>query len=94
MEHLHQLFLDAGILMLAGMVFVFAFLGILVIFIKTVLFKLAVKFPDPSSQLNTPRSVNTKQSTTKGLSPSVVAVITAAITQYRQKNSPQQKTKK
>ena len=65
MEHLHQLFLDAGMLMLAGMVFVFAFLGILVIFINTVLFKLAIKFPDVGSPLNTPRSVKTKQRITK-----------------------------
>ena len=39
MEHLHQVFVEAGTLMLAGMVFVFAFLGLLVIFINTVLAK-------------------------------------------------------
>ncbi len=36
MEHLHPLFLEAGTLMITGMVFVFSFLGLLVIFINTI----------------------------------------------------------
>ena len=47
MESVNQQFIEAGTLMIAGMVFVFAFLGILVVFINTVLVPLSKKFPDP-----------------------------------------------
>ena len=46
MDNMQQQFFEAGTLMLAGMVFVFVFLSILILFINTVLAKLAVKFPD------------------------------------------------
>ncbi len=53
---MQQQFIEAGTLMLTGMVFVFVFLGVLIVFINTVLAKLAVKFPDaiavPSSRPN------------------------------------------
>jgi len=91
MEHLHGLFIEAGTLMLAGMVFVFGFLGLLVIFIKTVLAKLAVKFPDAViTQKNQPkakRSLNKNESPVKGVSPQVVAAITSAVSQYRQQHA-------
>ena len=90
MEHLHELFLEAGTLMLAGMVFVFAFLGLLVIFINTVMAKLAEKYPDaviqPRAQSNN-RKKNSASNPVKGISPSTVAAITAAVTQYRKQHS-------
>ncbi|WP_448211462.1 OadG family transporter subunit [Colwellia sp. MEBiC06753] len=85
MESLGELFIEAGTLMLAGMVFVFAFLGILVVVINTVLAPLANKFPDPVAQSVTRSRVN-KPVETNGVSPSVVAAISAAVSQYRQKN--------
>jgi len=87
MDNLSQLFVEAGTLMLAGMVFVFAFLGLLVVFINNVLVKLAIKYPDPIIQS---KSQNKKSKPTKaqdGISPSVVAAISSAVTQYRQNQS-------
>jgi len=89
MEHLHQLFLEAGTLLFSGMVFVFAFLGVLVIFINTVLVKLAIKFPDAKKQLKTQRSAKQNNSGAEGISSNVVAAITVAVTQYRQQHSQQ-----
>ncbi|MFD2164833.1 OadG family protein [Thalassotalea euphylliae] len=86
MESLSQTFVEAGTLMLAGMVFVFAFLGILVVIINTVLAPLANKFPDPVAQSVTRPTVN-KVTDKDGVSPSVVAAISAAVTQYRQKHN-------
>lgn len=89
LEHLHELFLEAGTLMLAGMVFVFSFLGLLVIFINTVLAKLALKYPDAivqsKPQSNTSRKGN--KNAVKVISPSTVAAITSAVTQYRKQHS-------
>lgn len=95
MDHLHQLFLDASTLMFAGMIFVYVFLGLLVIFINTVLAKLAIKFPDavvPQSkaQIRLSRSVKQAKNSAQGISPSVVAAITSAVSQYRQQHSHQQ----
>ena len=86
MESLSQLFIEAGTLMLAGMVFVFAFLGILVVIINTVLAPLANKYPDPVSQPVT-RQTASKAVNKDGVSPSLVAAISAAVTQYRQKHN-------
>ena len=85
---MQQQFIEAGTLMLAGMVFVFAFLSLLILFIKTVLAKLAVKFPDPVVPI---RSRANKQNNTAkvaggGVSPGVVAAISSAVTRYRQQN--------
>lgn len=85
MEALDQLFIEAGTLMLAGMVFVFAFLGLLVVIINVVLTPLASKFPDPVAQSVT-RPTLKKPATQQGVSPSVVAAISAAVSQYRQKH--------
>lgn len=87
MDNLTQLFTEAGTLMLAGMVFVFAFLGLLVVFINTVLVKLAQAYPDPIVQRNPQRNLKTKKEAHDGVSPSVVAAISAAVTKYRQQNS-------
>ena len=87
MEHLNQLFLEAGTLLVTGMVSVFAFLGLLVIFINTVLAKLAIKFPDAVVQTRPQRSTKQKKAITQGVSPEVVAAITSAVTQYRQQHS-------
>ena len=88
MEHLDQLFLEAGTLLLTGMVFVFAFLGLLVIFINTVLAKLAIKFPDAEAQFKSQHSTKQKSNNVaKGISPNIVAAITSAVTQYRQQHS-------
>ena len=75
----------SGTLMLAGMVFVFAFLGVLIVFINTVLARLAVKYPDaiavPTSR---PNKKSKSKSTAKGeISPAVVAAISGAVKRYR-----------
>jgi oxaloacetate decarboxylase gamma subunit len=91
MEHLNQLFIEAGTLMLAGMVFVFVFLGLMIIFINVVLTRLAVKFPDAVIQHKrgqTKPTHSNKKSTQKidGISPKLVAAITSAVTQYRKQH--------
>ena len=86
MEQLSELFVEAGTLMLAGMIFVFAFLGLLVVIINTILAPLADKYPDPVAQ-SPVRTSNKKINTTDtGLSPNIVAAISAAVSQYRQKH--------
>jgi oxaloacetate decarboxylase gamma subunit len=89
MEHLNQLFIEAGTLMLAGMVFVFAFLGLTIVFINVVLKRLAIKFPDAVIQIRSTRSNQKTKQNVDGISPNVVAAITSAVTQYRkQHNNP------
>lgn len=80
MGSLLQLFIEAGTLMLAGMVFVFAFLGILVVFINFVLAPLAKKYPDPKPASRKPLKSNVKGS---GVDAGTVAAIGAAVSQYR-----------
>jgi len=86
---MEQQFIEAGTLMLAGMVFVFIFLSLLIIFINTVLAKLAVKFPD--AIVPTPsRSNNKHKKIAAGeVSPAIVAAISGAVTRYRQQHSQQ-----
>lgn len=90
MNEMQQQFIEAGTLMLAGMVFVFAFLSLLILFINTVLAKLAIKFPDPVAPVRN-RSTKTNNKTAKtadgSVSPAVVAAISSAVTRYRQQNS-------
>ena len=84
---MEQQFLEAGTLMLAGMVFVFAFLSLLIIFINTILAKLAVKFPDPVASTSKRSNKNYKQATSSEISPAIVAAISGAVTRYRQQHS-------
>lgn len=82
---MQQQFIEAGTLMLAGMVFVFVFLGILIVFINTVLARLAVRFPDPvvvqHSRANKKSKSHSKNNS--GISPAVVAAISGAVQRYR-----------
>jgi oxaloacetate decarboxylase (Na+ extruding) subunit gamma len=89
MENLNAQFIEAGTLMLTGMVFVFGFLGLLVVFIKTILSKLADKYPDAVAQTRASggKKAANKKKLAKGISPSVVAAVTSAVAQYRQKNN-------
>jgi oxaloacetate decarboxylase gamma subunit len=87
MDNLTQLFVEAGTLLAAGMVFVFAFLGILVVFINLVLVKLSKVYPDPIAQPRAASISNKKTEAPDGLSSGVVAAISAAVNQYRQKHS-------
>ncbi len=86
---MQQQFIEAGTLMLAGMVFVFAFLGVLIIFINTVLARLAVKFPDaivvPNSRTNKKSKSHSKSN--GDISPAVVAAISGAVKRYRAQHS-------
>ncbi|SES78984.1 OadG family protein [Thalassotalea agarivorans] len=83
MENLAESFIEAATLMLLGMVFVFAFLGLLVVFINTVMAKLAKTFPDAPTPQRAVKPVQTKIS--DGVSPSIVAAVSAAVSQYRAK---------
>tara|TARA_B110001452_G_C15035613_1_gene361766 strand:+ start:142 stop:408 length:267 start_codon:yes stop_codon:yes gene_type:complete len=86
MDQLSQLFVEAGTLMLAGMVFVFAFLGLLVVIINTLLAPLANRYPDPVAQSHTRPNINKSPKTDAGVSANVVAAISAAVSQYRQQH--------
>lgn len=98
MNTMEQQFVEAGTLMLAGMVFVFAFLSLLIIFINTVLAKLAVKFPDPIAPTLTRSNKKNNKAASGEISPAIVAAISGAVSRYRQQHSqqpsPQQKSKK
>lgn len=87
MEHLNQLFIEAGTLMFAGMIFVFVFLGLLVIFINVVLARLAIKYPDTIVQNKSMRSSKKTGKSDEGISPKVVAAISSAVSQYRQQHN-------
>ena len=66
--------------MLVGMLFVYAFLGVLIVVIKTVIAPLGTKFPDPVA--TNPRTSSTPRDSNQP-DQSVVAAISAAITRYR-----------
>lgn len=89
MNDMQQQFIEAGTLMFAGMVFVFAFLSLLIIFIKTVLAKLAIKFPDPAAPSRKRSAKKNNTVATGEVSPAVVAAISGAVTRYRQQHSQQ-----
>jgi len=89
MDNMQQQFLEAGTLMLAGMVFVFVFLSVLIIFINTVLAKLAIYFPDPivtASARSNNRGKN-KKAASGDISPAIVAAISGAVSRYRAERS-------
>ncbi len=94
MEHLNHLFVEAGTLMLAGMVFVFTFLSLMIVFINVVLKRLAIKFPDAIIQAKPARSNQKIRQNVDGISPKVVAAITSAVTQYRKQHNQNSSTHK
>lgn len=87
MNNMEQQFLEAGTLMLAGMVVVFAFLSLLILFITTVLAKLAVKFPDPVAPTTTRSNKTNKKVASDEISPAIVAAISGAVNRYRKQHS-------
>jgi oxaloacetate decarboxylase gamma subunit len=89
MDNMQQEFLEAGTLMLAGMVFVFVFLGVLIIFINTVLAKLAIHFPDPivTTSARSKNSGKNKKAASGEVSPAIVAAISGAVARYRSERS-------
>jgi oxaloacetate decarboxylase gamma subunit len=87
MEHVYLQFIDAGTLMLAGMVFVFAFLGLLVVFINNVLVRLAEKYPDPIPQTRSRPTIKKSADKAGEISPGVVAAISSAVTRYRHQHN-------
>ncbi len=79
-----ELFSQAAVLLLAGMVFVFAFLTLLIIVIKVVISPLGSRFPDPVIPVNNARSQTFEKSSDE---PSAtLAAIGAAVHKYRQKH--------
>jgi len=84
---MEQQFLEASTLMLAGMVFVFAFLSLLIIFINTVLARLAVKFPDTIVPSRSHSNKKKNKVASGEISPAIVAAISGAVTSYRQQHS-------
>jgi oxaloacetate decarboxylase gamma subunit len=85
-ENMNQLFIEAGTLLFVGMVFVYAFLGLLIFIIKFVLAPLADKFPDPIVQTKVKKTTS-KAALNNGVSPTIVAAITGAVAQYRQQHT-------
>jgi len=73
-----EVFYQAATLMVVGMCFVFAFLGMLIVAIKTLIAPLASRYPDPI-----PESKLSDANTSQQQPTAVVAAISAAITQYR-----------
>lgn len=92
MNSMEQQFLEAGTLMLAGMVVVFAFLSLLILFITTVLAKLAIKFPDPIAPTTNRSNKKNKKAASGEISPAIVAAISGAVSRYRQQH-PQPNSK-
>ena len=86
MNSMEQQFLEAGSLMLAGMVVVFAFLGLLILFITTVLAKLAVTFPDKIAPITNRSNKKNNKATSGEISPAIVAAISGAVSRYRQQH--------
>jgi len=80
LEDSTQLFYQAGTLMLVGMGFVYGFLSLLIIVIKTLISPLGLKFPDNLPQT---KPVKTARLASSDHSSSVVAAISAAVNRYR-----------
>lgn len=75
-----SLVLEAGELMLVGMIVVFVFLTILIFAVKS-MSSIVLKF-----QVEVPPSAKQKQLVrTQGVPPAHIAAISAAVSQYRQK---------
>jgi len=87
---MEQQFIEAGTLMISGMVIVFVFLSLLILFITTVLAKLAVKFPDPlaaTSNRSNKKNKKNKKAASGDITPAIVAAISGAVSRYRQQHS-------
>lgn len=82
MENLSDTFVEAGVLMLVGMGFVFAFLGLLIIAIQ-LLAKLAEQFPDPAPVTSKVRTAQAKEGE---IPANIIAAITTAVAHYRKNN--------
>ncbi|NMP17901.1 MULTISPECIES: OadG family transporter subunit [unclassified Thalassotalea] len=82
MENLSQVFIEAGMLLLVGMGFVFAFLTVLIYAIK-LLAKIGSHFPETAPQS---KKVNTSVAKSDQIAPGVVAAISTAIAHYRKNN--------
>jgi len=76
-----EVFYQAATLMVVGMCFVFSFLGMLIVAIKTLIAPLAKRYPDPIPEQTNTANSGQQQPT------AVVAAISAAITQYRSKRT-------
>lgn len=87
MNSMEQQFLEAGTLMLAGMVVVFAFLSLLILFINIVLARLAIQFPDPIAPTTNRSSKKNNKTASGEISPAIVAAISGAVSRYRQQHS-------
>ncbi|KGJ90219.1 OadG family protein [Thalassotalea sp. ND16A] len=83
MENLSDTFIEAAGLMLVGMGFVFAFLGLLIIAIQ-LLAKFASQFPEPSPATS---KVSTGKASSTEIPAGVVAAITTAVAHYRKNNA-------
>ncbi len=79
-----ELFSQAVVLLMVGMGFVFAFLSLLIIVIKVFISPLGIRFPDPAPPMKN-KSSNFGNESNKDSS-AIVAAISAAIRQYRQKH--------
>lgn len=82
MENLSETFIEAAVLMLVGMGFVFAFLGLLIIAIG-LLAKFASQFPETAPITN---KISTGKVANNEIPAGVVAAITTAVSQYRKNN--------
>lgn len=82
MNNISDLLLEAGMLMLVGMVVVFTFLTMLIFAIK-LLAKFAEAYPDNITQ--TPVRI-TPSTNSNQTSPQLVAAISAAVKQYKARN--------
>jgi oxaloacetate decarboxylase (Na+ extruding) subunit gamma len=83
-----SIFYEAATLMLVGMVFVYAFLSILIVVIKTIIAPLGERFPDPIIE---PKKTGSASPTQDHNDQSIVAAISAAVTQYRNKTQDKNK---
>jgi len=78
-----DLLMEAGVLMLVGMAVVFVFLTML-IFATKALTRFSLAYPD--SEPTTPATISPTHANADEPSKQVIAAISAAVTQYRNKN--------
>lgn len=72
-----QLFSQAATLMVVGMVFVFGFLGLMILVIKFLITPLAKRYPDIEPEVKRPTQANSTNDS------AIVAAITVAVNKYR-----------